>query len=724
MNLRKLLPLSAALALFTCGTASATVLQYPYPNEAPSFNFRDYARGNLGILSSGYGPLTLTVAYRLLTRHQVSDADLKMLSTVPTGWIDSWEPENRWNQARDSVLGPKSDHGASISSDPNVPCQADAFDLATKELQRISDKFGSSNPLVKDWAATQDQVFSVCAGKSTAIPALAADGAADWFRDDRRYQRAAALFYAKRFDESIDLFGQIAQDSNSRWHSLATYLVQRAKLAKAEAATGDMRAQLFADAKTNIDETKAQVPAQQVKRLSDLERHVRYTASPEDELRAIESRIATGDWSTDTAQDLKDYVFALNHERQVDNSESLGRPPVIEIVPRGGLTDWLDTMQAGSDDKTHGARLAHAVQQWESTRSDAWLVACFMAAKALHEIPPDLLDAAKAVLPQSPAFAAVQYRLLYLRDQNILRLHAAGKNTASLDAAIVNDVSALLAQHRDRFPGRDVNRLHQLWAEHTTSPAAFMQHVWVVAPEEAKFAANVPKQNAAEGIPSEFADDMQMRMSIDQLVILWKASDTAKGVAHDALTTMLWTRAALLARDDVTRLLATEFKRLHPKVGGAVDEYLEASEADKPYWLTIALLRDQAGMSAILSDGGWVPWSGELSPFMRYENKMSDQPFPFDASHPILFQSASDAAKAKVEVDRLNQLKTGAGYMSDALVRHVHMHPLDMSNPGNLAAFVETTRYAGDAKSSRAAFRLLHRFYFFTPAAHETKYYF
>lgn len=723
MNTRKLLSLSAALALFSCGTAFGTVLQYPYPNEAPSFNFRDYARGNLGILSRDYGPLTLTVAYRVLTGHPVSDADLKMLATVPTGWIDSWEPENRWNQARDSVLGAKSEHSASISSDPNVACQADAFDLATKELQRISEKFGGSNPLVKDWATTQDQVFAVCAGKGTAIPALAADDAAPWFKDDRRYQRAAALFYAKRFDESIDLFGQIAQDPNSRWHSLAGYLVQRAKFVKAQAATGDSRVQLVADAMTSIDETKAQVPEQQAKRLADLERHIRYTQNPQDELRAIESRIATGDWSADTAQDLKDYVFALNHERQ-ENNEALGRPPVIEIVPRGGLTDWLSTMQTGSDDKTHGERFAHAVQQWRSARSDAWLVASFMAAKTLHEIPPDVLDAATAVSPQSPAFAAVQYRLLYLRDQNVLRLHAAGKNTATLDAAIVNDVSALLAQHRDRFPGRDVNRLHQLWAEHTNSPAVFMQQVWLVAPEEAKFAVDVPKQDTAKGIPTEFADDMQMRMSIDQLVILWKASDTAKGPAHDALTTMLWTRAALLGRDDVTRLLATEFKRLHPKVGDAVDEYVDASEANKPYWLTVALLRDQEGMSAILSDGGWVLWGGNLSPFMRYENKMSDQPFPFDASHPILFQSASDVAKAKAEVDRLNQLKTGAGYMSDALVRHVHMHPFDMSNPGNLAAFVETTRYAGDAKSSRAAFRLLHRFYFFTPAAHGTKYYF
>ncbi|MGN6648819.1 hypothetical protein [Trinickia sp.] len=723
MNIRKLLSLSAAAMLFSCSTAFGTVLQYPYPNEAPSFNFRDYAQGNLGILSGDYGPLTLTVAYRVLTGHPVSDADLKMLATVPTGWIDTWEPENRWNQARDSVLGTKGEHGSPISSNPDVPCQADAFDLATKELQRISDKFGSANPLVKDWATTQDAVFAVCAGKGTALPALAAEDAAAWFKDDRRYQRAAALFYAKRFDESIDLFGQIAQDPNSRWHSLAGYLVQRAKFARAQAATGDARVQLFAEAITGIDETKAQVPALQAKRLSDLERHVRYTANPEDELRAIESRIATGDWSADTAQDLKDYVFALNHERQ-ENSEVLGRRSVIEIVQRGGLTDWLYTMQAGSDDKTQGERFAGAFQQWQSTHSDAWLVATFMTAKTLHEIPAELLEAAQALPPQSPAFAAVQYRLLYLRDQNVLRLHAAGKNTAALDAAIVGDVSALLARHRDRFPGRDVNRLHQLWAEHTNSPAAFMQQIWVAAPEEAKFAANVPKQNTAEGIPAEFADDMQMRMSIDQLMVLWKASDTGNGPAHDALTTMLWTRAALLERDDVTRLLATEFKRLHPKVGDAVDEYVDANEANKPYWLTVALLRDQEGMSAILSDGGWVPWGGNLGPFGRYANKTSDQPFPFDASHPILFQSASDVKKAKAEVDRLNQLKSGVGYMSDALVRHVHLHPFDMSNPGNLAAFVETTRYAGDAKSSRAAFRLLHRFYFFTLAAHRTKYYF
>ncbi|WP_322032652.1 hypothetical protein [Paraburkholderia sp. J76] len=723
MNLRKRIFLSIAPVIFSCGTALGTVLQYPYPNEAPTFNFRDYARGNLGILSQDYGPLTLTVAYRVLTGHQVSNADLAMLSTVPTAWIDTWEPENNWNKARDSVLGAKDERGASISSNPAVPCQADAFNLATKELQRISDQFGNTNPLVNDWARTQDEVFAVCAGKDAKVPSLAADDAPGWFRDDRRYQRAAALFYANRLDESIDLFGQIAEDPHSRWHSLALYLVQRARLAKAQAATGDIRAQLFADAANSIDQAKTQVPAQQVKRLSALERRGRYTANPEDELRAIESRIATGAWSADTAQDLKDYVFALNRDSHAGDDE-LSRSPVIRIVPRGGLTDWLYTMQADPQDKRQADMFANALRQWQSTHSEAWLVASLAAARSLHEVPAGLLDAATSVSPASPAFAAVQYRLLDLRDQNILRLHAAGKNTATLDAAIVNDIFALLALHRDRFPGRDVNRLHQLWAEHTRSPAEFMQQIWVVAPEETKFAANVPEHSSGAGIPVEFADDIQMRMSIDQLLTLWEASNKTKGPAHDALTTMLWTRAALLQRDDVTRLLATAFRQLHPKVGDAVDEYLDASAADKPYWLTIALLRDQGSLSAVLSDGGWVPWNGSLTPFIRYENKMSNQSFPFDASHPILFQSAGDIPKAKGEIDRLNQLRTGSGYMSDALVRHVHLHPFDLSNATNLARFVETTRYANETRASRAAFRLLHRFYFFTPAAHQTKYYF
>jgi hypothetical protein len=41
--------------------------------------------------------------------------------------------------------------------------------------------------------------------------------------------------------------------------------------------------------------------------------------------------------------------------------------------------------------------------------------------------------------------------------------------------------------------------------------------------------------------------------------------------------------------------------------------------------------------------------------------------------------------------------------MSEALVRHVHVHLFDMSNTGNPAVFFETARYAGDARSSRAA---------------------
>jgi hypothetical protein len=724
MNLRTLLLSASASMLFACTAAFGVVLLYPYPDEAPSFNFRDYARGNLGVLSPEYGPLTMTVAYRALTGHPLADADLKMLATVPTGWIDTSVPEDNWTKTRESVLGPMTEQSPFNSGNPDVECQVDAFNVATGELQRISRQFGASDRFVKDWARAQDQVFAVCSGKSTAVPALASDDAPDWFKDDRRYQRAAALFYAHNFDEAADLFEQIAQDPNSRWHSLGLYLVQRAKFAKAQAATGDRRTQLFAQAADGIALANAGLPDKQAARLIALiKRHVQYTANPEEELRAIESRIAAGDWSADTAQDLKDYVFALN----MDNSDdkSLGRRPVIEIVPKGGLTDWLYTMAAASGDKTRGETFAGALRQWQSTRSDAWLVAAFETARTLHDIPPELLDAALAVPAPSPAFATLQYRLLYLRDQNVLRLHAAGKNTTTLDAAIVNDVSALLAHHRDRFPGRDENLLHQLWAEHTNSAAEFMRQVWLKAPAEVTLAADEPSQSVGEGIPIEFANDMQMRMSVDELVTLWKANNAQQSPAHDALTTMLWVRAALLQRDDVTRLLAAQFKQLHAKTGDAVDEYLDAGASNKPYWLTIALLRDRNGLSAIFSDYGWVPGGGELGTSERYSvNGTPDQPMPFDTSHPILFQSASDAAKAKTEVDQIYQLKTGVGYMSEALANHVHTHPFDFSNPGNLATFIETTRYAGDTKSSRAAFRLLHRFYFFTPSAHETKYYY
>ncbi len=719
----------AAAALCCAVTsANATVLMYPYPNEAPSFNFREYAQGNPGVLSTGYGPLTLTSAYRVLGGHPLSVDDLKMLAAVPSPLDAHWEARETWNKARNDVLG-QPQAGSGGGTDDNPLCADDGFAQAAKSLAGFVQTYGASDDWVRDWTQAQVVVFSNCgSGHAAHLPAAAPAGAPAWLVQARAYQRAAAQFYARRFEAAATGFDAIAQDPASPYRTISAYLASRARLEQAVRLPDDTRGTALSATADALGQQQAgAAPAQQAN-LRALERRARFQADPEAELRRIEDRIANQPWDADTLQDLKDYIYALNLDAQPNNG--LHRRPVIDAVPRGGLTDWLATMQAdpapaGGSARVAGETVTGAAALWRSSNSVAWLVATLQAAPSLHALPVDVLDAATAVTPRSPAFAAIQYRLLKLRDANIAVQRAAGKNTATLDAAICHDAEQLLAHHADRFPGRDANLLHQLWAEHTASPAVFMQQIWMHAPSEVDLGKDAAADGGGDGIPYEFADLMNERLSVDDLETLWKASAAATAGsptarAHAELSAMLFVRAALLQRDDVAKRIAPELKTLRPKLAGDIDACLDAETADKPYRLTVMLL-DDTTLSAIVTDGGWVPYSA-LTPTL--DTSLGAAHGTNGALHPVLFQNAAQRHKAASEVAALRQLKTGVPYMSEALVSHVHRHPFDFGNPAHLAAFVGTTRYASEPKASRAAFRLLHRWYFFTPSARFTKYWY
>lgn len=76
------------------------------------------------------------------------------------------------------------------------------------------------------------------------------------------------------------------------------------------------------------------------------------------------------------------------------------------------------------------------------------------------------------------------------------------------------------------------------------------------------------------------------------------------------------------------------------------------------------------------------------------------------------------------ERDRLATMSNGVAYLGPVIVAHVKQHPFDLGNPGMLAGMIEASRDAGQTKVSHALFRLLHRWYFFTPSAHATRYYY
>ena len=710
----------AALTTLLVGTSSAHAVQlsYPYPNLAPTEDAKAFAGGNLGTLASTYDGLDLVVAWRVLTEHRLSTQDQKWV-VAASEYESTWTSSEyySWQQARNDVLGTPS-KGAIVNTDaPDFMCKADAFKQATAHLQKLVSRYGKHNPDVIDWARAQDAVFSNCVAANPGNqPKDTLPNAPVWLRQDRLYQQASAAFYVQDFERAKALFNQIAEDKSSPYSTMATYLVGRTFLQKAEmtqTVPDTANANQFSQAEAALENLTASAGQKNQEKLSQLTRRAAYEMSPEAELMRIEAAISMRDWTPDTAQDLKDYLYTIHYD--LDNAApNPFRRTLIELVPKGGMTDWIYTVQGltGSKKQPLGENFEGALALWRANPSPQWLVATLMTADTIHQIPDDLLASATAVTSASPAYAAIQYNLLRLRDKNLQELHKKHPGPLPLDRALERDAQHLLTAQGQYFPGRDANLLHQLIAEHTAQPCTFFEHSWMHAAEEGGGPGSA-------GFPSEFIEDLNTLLSVDSLAKLWSCHSGAAD-ARTALTTELWVRAALLKREDVAKKVNAEFLATHPKLRSEIEAYWDADDADKPYRLSRILLADHTLM-ARLDDSEWSN-EGALTPWRPTPYAQEDTPGEVEPG--LLFLSPADVKQAGQEMLALKPMRNGVQWVGEQVIAHVHQHPFDFSNPSTLAAVVGSSKYADATPTSRAAFRLLHRWYRFTSAAHETKYYY
>lgn len=695
---------------------SATILSYPYPDDAPSNAFRDYAHGNLGVLSSNYGKLTLIAAFRVLTGKPLTDKEVDYIQAAPEPWSFWSDDRDKWQQALTDLFGTKSD--ADAQEDEDSACRPDAFRTATHQLESLRKSYGD-NADVRDWAHAQAVVFKNCMkGGKGAMPAAAGSEAPRWLKLAREYQLAAATFYGG--DEALarTRFEAIAGEPDSPYAATAKYMVTRIAFQQARSTDDETRSTALAETFGMAAAVEDASHGSEKARMHTLTRRIRYTQDPEGELARIERSVSTQAWTDETVQDLKDYLYALNHD---ENENVDWRRPVSEIAGNGSMTDWLRTVSGAGEPKSGSTGFANALAQWRATQSNVWLVAVLMTAARLHDVPPDVLAAAVAVPDRNPAYATLQYNLLRLRDGNIRALKAAGRDARTLESALEADASTLIEKEKAHFPERSINLLHRIAADYAPDPKTYIEHAWMTSTEGTPLSDRKEKPAVSAGFPSEFAEQMNLRMSVNTLLAIWRAGAGGKAPSHIAMTQMLWVRAALLGRDDVTSALTAQFKAAKPMLADEIDAYNSADAANKPVRLAKILLRD-TDLAGVFSYGGWVPY-GQLAPSADDVRRLASSSAA-SASPAPRFQSAAEAKRVRDERDRLATMSNGVAYLGPVIVAHVKQHPFDLGNPSMLAGMIEASRDAGQTKVSHAMFRLLHRWYFFTPSAHATRYYY
>jgi len=252
-NIAKLLSLFLLFSflvqsVMACGPFTVDPL-FSFSRHA-DYPLNNYAKGNIGIVPTSYGRMSLFLFYRQLNNLPLSAMEQTQFTKALSERIGSYVPDGddppaaarpkneateQWKKTRAKVFAgnPKLEVEKRLPDEYfyYTSCLDDAFRNAANTLDARITKYGI-NEDVKEWLNGQDTVFANCS-ESNKIPANVSDNSPDWLKKDRDYQIGAALFYSEKNVEARRQFQKVAKDNNSVWKNTAKFVIARTYIREA-----------------------------------------------------------------------------------------------------------------------------------------------------------------------------------------------------------------------------------------------------------------------------------------------------------------------------------------------------------------------------------------------------------------------------------------------------------------------------------------------------------
>ncbi|HEU4435265.1 MAG TPA: hypothetical protein VFR51_17900, partial [Pyrinomonadaceae bacterium] len=611
-------------------------------------------------------------------------------------------------------------------------CNKDSFETAVKVLTDRTAEYRNETAPLLSWVSAQDQVFSNCSS-GTSIPDPLPSDARLLARQDRAYQIAAAHFYSANFDEAQKRFAEISADDKSPWHFVASYMVARTLIRKASLGAAEQKQESLSAAEKQLakilgDRSFAHLHAPAT-RLANL---VRLRLHPEQRLHELARILTTKKQNDNLKQDLWDYTTLL--DQYLEQSDELSATPAA--VKGDDLSEWLATMEEGDENVA-----ARAVERWQATRSDPWLIAALSHAEGKNARAADLIAAALKVQPNAPAFVSARFHAARLMTES-------GKNNEA--RALLDE---LLKTDRAKFDDSTFNLLaNRRMMLATTFPEFLLYTVRVPAAlswnDDGR---EIPADD--ESVSSEMKDlkdqprfDAAAAQAMNQkipLAVLKQAvlqKHLVAPLTRD-IAQAVWLRAAILGDTKTADEVAPALKAFVPELSTLLDEYASATSPQAKKFAAVYAWLKFPGLEPVVDQGvgrrtplnkqdeyrdNW--WcSAAFQPATDEENRevLSFTPY---STQPLLFLSAAERATAEREWSALNALGAGPNYIAEQVIKWVNANPADPRAPEALHLAVTTTRYGctdeNTGRWSKAAFDLLHRKYPNTSWAKKTKYWF
>lgn len=378
-----------------------------------------------GIILGTYRIPYLIAAWRVLSGKSAdpeSAADNSAPDTPFEGSLD------KWLKARSAVSG---NPPQPISANRKIPgedfqyyanCPDGAFENAASTLGDRIKRFGVDHAGVRRWIQAQDVVFGNCS-EGSAMVTPPEPGLEPLLAADRNYQTAAALFYSGEFQKARALWLEIAEETTSPWQKWGAYLAARCLIREATLGKPEESRPLLVKAEQELKAITSNADDREVKQAAaGIADWVAAKLRPVEQMAVYASRLEGSDHISSDLSNL------LHLWRVLDNS-------TFRPTGESELLDWLFAMRGQMES-------GEIIVRWRASTSSAWLLAALHGVKP-DETPADLLQAAAAVEPGSPAFATAAWARVRLEQKD--------------PVALRNLVDSLLPDLRRSVPGVALN---------------------------------------------------------------------------------------------------------------------------------------------------------------------------------------------------------------------------------------------------------------------------
>lgn len=734
--------------------------------KAPDNNAA-FARGDLGLLESGFDSTDYAVAYRYLNGGRLSAEEQRVYApppqppqdwsklppdqvaaaqqaqreaerkaSAPEQWLDARAEYVTADDAKAARAAfPQNYNGIVEVSDQfgfqYLNCTASAFHTAVLTLQGRAQKWGGGSTWLANWIHGQDAVFSNCTqgreepvGSQKApapprMPEAAPAGSPDLLQQDRAYQTAAAAFYAQKYDAAAQAFEAIARDQNSPWSAWGEYLEARALVRKAFAMgkptdqfsndLADFDKPTMQQAQAVLEKLLAQPNPQPSRHAVEMELNfVRIRTEPEKRLQDICAALAGPGPDANLANDLADLNFAL-----LKGIQPASQPPLLDWIH-----DW------------RGNDKADALDYWRRTHGLPWLVLALYQADAKDAAAADLLAAAEKVAATSPAFDTVFFERVRLL-AGMGRRDEAGQ---LLDARLPEVVRRGPSSNGNALLGQRMALARSFDEFLQYAPRLGMSGDYGWPPQrpapsftcsaQARWLQTLGYCPTAQH-PAQFDVDAVAVMNRDVPLRLWVEAAQSEHLPPDLRQDVAlagWTRAVVL--EDVES--AAKLQALLPEklrgvagVGFAADVVILKNPGLRPYIESGSTRLQNFGTLDDFRDNWWdAQWTG----------RFASQSPQLDHPDAAAFLSAAEIAAGQAEARRTGESKDpvvlsvpatpvpedesvpkdGVVLIGQRVIAYAKAHRGDAELPEALALTVRATRYGASEWNDKASGEAMH----------------